>query len=78
MAKDNKNSVVKNLFIAVGGTALSVAAVFMAQPFIKKVGDKLYKHSLKKDDIDYENNGPVIVTKIATQSNDKNDSIAWG
>lgn len=46
------------------GIVAAIALGFLAIPPILKIcGNKLYKYSLKKDKVDFENMGPEIVRK---------------
>lgn len=59
MKKKTKNKVL----LAIGGIALTVAGFIIIPPMIDKYGNKIYKASLKKDDIDFDNIGPEIIKK---------------
>lgn len=50
----------KVTWFVVGG-ALTVVGFINIPPLIKKYGDKVYKKSLKTDDIDFDDMGPEIV-----------------
>ena len=60
--KQMKNIVKKTLLIA-GGTALTVVGFVLIPPLLKNYGKKLYKTSLKNENIDFDNMGPEIVEK---------------
>ena len=47
----------------IGITAVTVIGFLVIPPIIKKYGNRIYKYSLKNDDIDFENMGPDIVKK---------------
>ena len=67
MKKKNKSIVKSTLFI-IGGVTLTAVSVITLQPLIKKYGDKLYKESLKKEKIDFDNLGPEIVKTNAPET----------
>lgn len=68
MKTNEKKSVVKSTFMFIGGIALAVTSMITLQPLIKKYSAKLYKASLKKDPIDFDNLGPELV-KADTREN---------
>lgn len=47
----------------VGSATLSVIGIMVIPVLITKFGNKLYKSSLKKDEIDFDGLGPEIVKK---------------
>ncbi len=47
----------------IGIIAATAIGLVVIPPLIKKYGNKLYKSSLKNDEIDIENMGPEIVRK---------------
>lgn len=53
----------KTVYWIIGIAAVTVIGFLVIPPLMKKYGNKLYKSSLKKDEIDYENMGPEIVKK---------------
>lgn len=53
----------KTVYWIIGIAAVTVVGILVIPPLMKKYGNKLYKYSLKKDTIDYENMGPEIVKK---------------
>jgi len=53
----------KTVYWIIGIAAVTVVGFLVIPPLMKKYGNKLYKSSLKKDKIDYENMGPEIVKK---------------
>ncbi len=53
----------KKVYWIVKTAAVTVVGLLVMPPLMKKLGNKLYKHSLKKDEIDYENMEPEIVKK---------------
>ena len=59
--KERKN---KSIFWYVfGSIILTVAGFMLIPPLIEKYGNKLYKSSLKNEEIDFDNLGPEIVKK---------------
>ncbi len=53
----------KTVYWIIGIAAVMVIGFLVIPPLMKKYGNKLYKSSLKKDEIDFENMGPEIVKK---------------
>lgn len=53
----------KTVYWTIGIVAVTIVGFLVIPPLMKKYGNKLYKSSLKKDTIDYENMGPEIVKK---------------
>lgn len=51
----------KTILWMVGFMALVAVGIFVIPPLMKKYSNKLYKKSLKKDEIDFDNLGPEIV-----------------
>ena len=60
MEKEKSNKC-KLALIVVGGVALTVAGFIIIPPIIKKYSKKLYKKSLKIEDIKFEDMGPEII-----------------
>ena len=57
----------KTVYWIIGIAAVTVIGFLVIPPLMKKYGNKLYKSSLKKDEIDFENMGPEIVKKEETK-----------
>lgn len=57
----------KTVYWIIGIAAVMVIGFLVIPPLMKKYGNKLYKSSLKKDEIDFENMGPEIVKKEETK-----------
>ncbi len=53
----------KTLYWVIGFLALSIIGFLVIPPLMKKYGNRIYKSSLEKDEIDFENMGPEIVKK---------------
>ena len=53
----------KTLYWVVGVLALTIIGFLVIPPIMKKCSNKIYKSSLKKDKIDFDNMGPEIVKK---------------
>lgn len=53
----------KNVLIAIVGIALTVVGFIIIPPIIDKYGNKIYKASLKNEEIDFDNMGPEIIPK---------------
>lgn len=58
--KKNKNKL-RPLLIGVGSVALTIAGFVFIPHIITKLGNKVYKVSLKKENIDFDNMGPEII-----------------
>ena len=58
--KDKKNRCSKVAWLVVG-SVLTVAGFIFIPPLIQKYGNKVYKKSLKNDEIDFDGMGPEIV-----------------
>lgn len=58
MEKKEKKS---QLGLIIGGAVLTAASLIIIPPIIEKYSSKLYKESLKKEPIDFDNLGPEIV-----------------
>lgn len=61
MKEKKKNSAYVRMIWLFVGMVLTVVGFMCIPQLIKKYGNKLYKKSLKTDDIDFENMGPEIV-----------------
>lgn len=59
----HKKKMGRKILLFAGGVALTVVGFIVISPFLKKYGNKLYKKSLKNDNIDFDNMGPEIVGK---------------
>ena len=53
----------KRMSKVIGITSLTAIGFLLMPPLIKKYSNRLYKVSLKKDEIDFDNMGPEIVNK---------------
>ena len=60
----------KTIWWVLGFIALAAVGFFVIPPLMKKYSNKLYKKSLKKDEIDFDNLGPEIVKKEDAQKED--------
>lgn len=58
--KDKKNICSKVAWV-IAGSALTVAGFIFIPPLVQKYGNKIYKKSLKNDEIDFDEMGPKIV-----------------
>lgn len=67
MKKEKKNCGLKKVLRFVGGAALTVAGVIFIPPLMEKYSNKIYKSSLKRDEIDFDNMGPEIVPHDKTK-----------
>lgn len=61
MKKQKKKNIGNAVLFAAAGIALTVAGLAFIPPLIEKYGNKLYKASLRNDEIDFENMGPEVV-----------------
>ena len=57
----------KTIYWIIGIAAVTVIGFLVIPPLMKKYGNKFYKSSLKKDEIDFEDMGPEIVKKEETK-----------
>ena len=57
----------KTIWWVLGFIVLVAGGFIIIPPLMKKYGNKLYKESLKKEKIDFENLGPEIVKKRNVQ-----------
>ena len=62
-----KESTTKKILMFLGATTLMVVGFFVIPPLIDKCAKKVYKTSLKNEEIDFDDMGPDII------SNDKED-----
>ena len=53
----------KTIWWVLGLIALAAVGFIVIPPLMKKYSNKLYKKSLKEDEIDFDNLGPEIVRK---------------
>ena len=60
----------KTVCWVVGIVALTVVGIIVIPPLLRKIENKMYKQSLKKDEIDYDNLGPEIVKKDNGEEDD--------
>lgn len=61
MKKEDKKCKTSKVLMLVGGVALTVAGFIVIPPLIDKYSNKMYKASLKNEEIDFDNMGPEIV-----------------
>ena len=59
----NQKSTMKKILMFLGAAALMVVGFIVIPPFIDKCANKLYKASLKKEEIDFDDMGPEIILK---------------
>lgn len=57
----------------IGMVAVSVMGFLVIPPLMKKYSNKLYKSSLKKNEIDFENMGPEVVRKEEAKEESAHD-----
>lgn len=67
----------KKIAVVSFGTILTVGGFIAIPQLVKKYSNKMYKDSLSKEKIDFENLGPVIV-KTETEAIDNNDAEDTG
>lgn len=60
----------KTIWWVLGLIALAAVGFIVIPPLMKKYSNKLYKKSLKEDEIDFDNLGPEIVKKEDAQKED--------
>lgn len=58
-----KKSTTEKILILLGATALMVVGFMVIPPLIDKLSKKVYKASLKNEEIDFDDMGPEIVPK---------------
>lgn len=63
MKSSKKNNAGGTLFLIAVGAILTVAGFLCIPPLMRKYSNKVYKTSLKKECIDFDNMGPEIVPK---------------
>ena len=63
-----KNS--KIVVCVVGFVAVAIIGFLIIPPIMKKMGNKIYKSSAKKDEIDFDSLGPEIVKKDDKEGED--------
>lgn len=56
-----ENKKCKKALLVVGGVALTAVGFIVIPPLLEKHSAKMYKSSLKQDEIDFDNLGPEIV-----------------
>ncbi len=56
-----ENKKCKKALLVVGGIALTAVGFIVIPPLLEKYSAKMYKSSLEKDEIDFDNLGPEIV-----------------
>ena len=61
MKNEKKRYKVRQVFMFVGGAALTVAGFLVIPQLLEKYSNKMYKSSLKKEEIDFDSLGPEIV-----------------
>lgn len=61
MKKEEKKCNGSKVLMVFGGVALTVAGFIVIPPLIEKCSNKMYKCSLKNEEIDFDNMGPEIV-----------------
>lgn len=58
-----KKSIKEKVLTVMGAVVLTAAGFVIIPPLIQKVGNKIYKSSLKRNKIDFDHMGPKIVNK---------------
>ena len=59
------------LLMFIGGTALTVSGFMIIPPLLKMYSTKLYKKSLKINEIDFDSMGPEIIPYYEIGENDE-------
>lgn len=67
MIKEKKKCSVCKFLMFICGAALIAAGFIVIPPFMKKFRSKMYKSSLKKEEIDFDSMGPKIVPHDKTE-----------
>lgn len=63
MKEKKKMGTLEKFLIVVGGVALTAVGFAVIPPLVEQYSNKLYKATLKTDEIDFDNMGPEIVPK---------------
>lgn len=61
MKKEKKQCSIRKILIFVGATALTYTGFLVIPQILEKYSNKMYKSSLKKENIDFDSMGPEIV-----------------
>lgn len=67
MKKERKSCGLSKFLMFVGGATLMVAGFIVIPPLMEKYSNRMYKSSLKKEEIDFDNMGPEIVPHEKTK-----------
>ena len=67
MENRKKRNIGGTILLVAAGAALTVVGFMLIPPLIQKYGNKAYKASLKREDIDFDDMGPEIVTHETTE-----------
>lgn len=71
MEKEKNKSKGRKVLMIAGGIVLTAVAFSVITPMLDKYANKAYKHSLKKEKIDFDNMGPELVPS-KTKEDEKN------
>ena len=69
---EKKKSTSRKLVFVATGMILTVVGFIFIPPFIQKCGNKVYKSSLKKEKIDFDEMGPEIISQTEDQEEKQN------
>ena len=73
MEDQKKKARIKKAAVIVGSAAATVAGVLVIPTVINKLSSKLYKESIGRKPIDFDNMGPEIVRKEPQQENNEEE-----
>lgn len=57
----------RTIYWFIGLVAMTAIGFLLIPPLMKKCSNKIYKSSLKKDRIDFENMGPEVLKKVKSK-----------
>lgn len=64
MRNNKKKSIGGTILFIATGAALTVAGFVLIPPLLQKYSNKVYKTSLKRENIDFDNMGPEIIPYV--------------
>lgn len=66
--KQKRKKRASQILLFIAGMVTTIVGFIIIPTFIDQFGKKLYKASLKSEEIDFDSMGPEIVRKSATES----------
>ena len=73
MVEEKNKSKGKKALIIAGGIALTAIGFIVIPPLLDKYANKAYKSSLNKEEIDFDNMGPEIVSSKEKEDEESGD-----